>query len=93
MKSEYSPVTLLFRYFSPVSKPYLPNPEEQGTSSEAKGVEIVNKEVEKTLDTSNKRRKRKIRQMFITTERLVRRLAGLLLKTATNVPWRSSLES
>ena len=42
-----------------MSNSYLPNLEEQGTSSEAKEVEIVNKEVEKTLDTSNKWRKRK----------------------------------
>ena len=54
----------LFRYLSPVSKPYLPDPEEQGTSSEAREVRTVNKEVEKALETGEKRCKRKNRCNF-----------------------------
>ena len=54
----------LFRYLSPVSKPYLPDPEEQGTSSEAREVRTVNKEVEKALETGDKWHKRKNRCNF-----------------------------
>ena len=47
-----------------MSNTYLPDPEEQGTSSEAREVRTVNKEVEKALETGDKRRKCKNRCNF-----------------------------
>ena len=50
----------LYRYFSPSSKPYRPNPEEEKTTSKAKETKVVNQEVEKTLSASGcRQRKRK----------------------------------
>ena len=47
----------LYRYFTPCSKPYLPNPEEEKTNSEASETKVVNAEVHKTLGSCNRKRK------------------------------------
>ena len=64
----------LFRYFSPVCKPYLPNPEEEGTSSEASEVQTINREVERRLETQGKQRsnKRKITNFHYDVEILAK---------------------
>ena len=72
----------LFRYFSPVSKPYLPNPEEEGTSSEASEVQTINNVLVNVRI-----------QIFITMPRFVLRLADMPPKMATRMPWKSFLES
>ena len=47
----------LYRYFTPCCKPYLPNPEEEKTNSEASETKVVNEEVQKTLGSCNRKRK------------------------------------
>lgn len=47
----------LYRYFTPCSKRYLPNLEEEKTISEASETKVINEEVQTTLGSCNRKHK------------------------------------
>ena len=81
----------LYRYFSPSSKPYLPNLEEEKTSK-AKETKVVNQEVEKTLSASGCRQRKRKSNFYYDPETRARSV-GLPLRMVTREPWRDFLGS